>query len=522
MLDTGPSDLVSMFAAVAASSPDATALEVDGSATSYRALDQMADLVAHHLLEAGCAPGDRVLLVADRSLLTYAAYLGILRTGAAVLPVGSSEASSRLSRIAGESEARFIIHATDHTGVPLAGIEALVWPSGGPNALYPPRDVKAPPRMPPGNAEAYVLYTSGSTGTPKGVPISHNNVLAWLPVLARQFGLTRSSRVSSGIELTFDPSIITVFGAWYVGATAVIPDRSGALRPATFIRDHEITHWTGVPSSIDVAHALRELEADAMPSLVKAIFGGESMSGLQVRRWLRAAPDSEVLHVYGPTELTVYCSAHFSTLDTLAHVSESDLLPVGLPLPGVEYVLFDAELKPSLEGQLAVRGPQRFVGYVDAGVNEGRFARWEHGRPVAELVGGGAPTARDWFLTGDVMDDTGEQLVFRGRKDQQIKLRGFRVELGEVEAKVAALDGVDAAAVVVIDEGSAARLIAFIVAPITMSRGDVLRLLSESLPYYMLPSDIIQTSSVPKTSNGKIDRSALRLLAELPKEEVAP
>lgn len=120
------------------------------------------------------------------------------------------------------------------------------------------------------------------------------------------------------------------------------------------------------------------------------------------------------------------------------------------------------------------------------------------------------------------MDDTGEQLVFRGRKDQQIKLRGFRVELGEVEAKVAALDGVDAAAVVVIDEGSAARLIAFIVAPITMSRGDVLRLLSESLPYYMLPSDIIQTSSVPKTSNGKIDRSALRLLAELPKEEVAP
>lgn len=517
--DIASADIVSMFSAVAANSPESVALEVDGSATSYGTLDQMAGRVANRLQEAGCVAGDRVLLVAERSRLTYAAYLGILRAGAAVLPVGPREAKSRLSLIAAESGSRFIIHSSVHAVASLEGIEAFVWPSAGPDIEDPSDEVESQHWAPRGDAGAYVLYTSGSTGTPKGVPISHENVMAWLPVLADQFGLTASSRVSSGIELTFDPSIITLLGAWYVGATAVIPNRSEALRPATFIRDHGITHWTGVPSSIDVAYALSDLEPDAMPSLVTAIFGGESMSGLQARRWLHAARGSRLLHVYGPTELTVYCSANVSGLDALAHVSDSDILPVGLPLPGVEHVLLDANLAPSREGQLAIRGPQRFAGYVDAGMNEGRFAMWERGRPTADLVRGVGPTAQDWFLTGDVMEEVNGQLLFRGRGDQQIKLRGFRVELGEVEAKVAVLEGIEAAAAVVLGEGSAARLVVFIVASVAVLRRDIVRRLGVSLPHYMLPSDIIQISSIPRTENGKIDRRALALLAEQPKEE---
>ncbi|AYG79103.1 Surfactin synthase subunit 2 [Streptomyces hundungensis] len=506
-----PRDLYTWFADSVRDHGDRVALETDADCLTYRELAALADALAAEILTAcGGSVPRRVGLTTTPGLLTYAGYLAVLRLGATVVPLNAAFPAARIASI------------TRAAGLDLYLADRLPEPEGpdvtvlclsedllarlreGVAADLPPRAAVLPEDF------AYLLFTSGSTGAPKGVPVTHRNIDAFLRYVIERYELGPGCRMAQNIGLAFDPSVFELFGAWGSGAALVVPPRRELAKPAAFVGREEITHWFSVPSVITMAHLTGNLAPDSMPSLRWSLFGGEQLTVQQATAWRAAAPQSTLENLYGPTEVTIVCTQYRlpERVEEWPRTANGTL-PIGPVYPHLDHRVVDAEGRPADEGELCVRGVQRFAGYLDENDNRGRFLD-DAGRPAEPAAGRHVPGEKDWYRTGDLVQVLdGGVLVHLGRIDQQVKIMGQRVEIGETEAVLREQDGIGQAAVVAVrGEDGRMRLEAAYTGP-PRSAARLREALSERLPRYMVPQKFTHLAELPMNHNGKLDRRVL-------------
>lgn len=499
--------LYQRFAATASEFGDHPALEAGPDRLTYRQLGELAERVAGRVLEqSGAVPG-RVGVLAGRGVLGYAGYLAALRIGATVVPLNPAHPPARNASIATRGHLDMVL--ADHAVTAPMPAPVIRLDAGEPSAgsALRPRDARP-------EDVAYILFTSGSTGTPKGVPVTHRSVSAFLAHATGRHEAGRGSRLAQTFDLSFDLSVIPMWAAWGTGGTMVVASPLDLLAPARFVAEREITHWWSVPSVISLARQGRGLSPGSMPGLRWSVFCGEQLTVQQTEAWHAAAPNSVLDNVYGPTEATVFCTGYRLPGNPARWPRTANgTVPIGGPCPGVEVMVLGDDGRPGQEGELCVRGAQRFAGYLDAANNNGRFVEFD-GERARDCQGGtGAVPARAWYRTGDrVVVDHGE-LVHLGRFDQQVKIGGHRVELGEIEAALRGQPGVTDAVVVALpgdDDGAGDLLAACTCADAGgWDPGKLLVALRDWLPEYMMPVDVVLLPELPRNANGKVDRAAV-------------
>ncbi|MFI9811617.1 amino acid adenylation domain-containing protein [Saccharothrix variisporea] len=497
--------LFARIAETARKHPDRAALEVGGDVLSYRDLLDLADRTAARLAENGTPRA--VGLLAARSLPAYAGYLGALRLGATVVPLNPAFPVARNRYMCAQTNVDVLV--VDDRGAETA--DAVV--AGTTTTTTTIKDLPPPHRGPiPDNPDdvAYVLFTSGSTGTPKGVPIRHRNLATYLPFCTERYEIGPGARLSQAADLTFDISVFDLFASWTSGATVVVPQADELLVPVRFVAGRGITHWFSVPSVISIARRLRALRPNVMPGLRWSIFGGERLTHEQARAWATAAPNSAIVNVYGPTETTITVTDYRLPADPAQWPRTSNgTVPIGQVFPHVDAVILD-DGRPAREGELHVRGEQRFDGYADPAANAGRFSP------------DGDPTPRSWYRTGDRVREENGVLVHVGRVDHQVKISGYRVELGEIEGVLRGHDRVhDAVVVAVPGDGGELVLHACYTGEPGLDR-ELAEAAGRRLPVYMLPFAYRHFDAFPVNANGKVDRLALADLLAPPPEVEAP
>jgi amino acid adenylation domain-containing protein len=509
--------------------PERPALEVDGASLSYRELGRRAASLAATLERH--RPGGHPPLTAvfaQRSATAFAGVLAALFRGHGYVPLNPSFPPERNRRMLEHAGCRAVIAdrgATAQIGAVLEGIERdmlVLLPDasdGGRLARGRPRDdvvdargLSSPERWSPSVVDpdslAYLLFTSGSTGIPKGVMVAHRNATHFVDAMVERYGVSERDRFSQMFDLTFDLSAFDLFVAWERGACVCCPSPKEKLLPASYVADSRLTIWFSVPSTGVLLSRLRKLQPGIYPSLRLSLFCGEALPAELLRSWSRAAPNSRIENLYGPTELTIACTAYPWDPQRSPAECEQGLVPIGYPCPGMTALVVDESLRevaPGEAGELLMTGPQLSLGYWD-----------DPERTAAAFV---TPPGRDgvFYRTGDrVRRPRGPApLVYLGRIDNQIKVQGYRVELEEVEAVLRESAGAEVAAAIgwPATASGADGIAAFLPA----EAGDLEAIrerLKARLPPYMLPRDIHLLSEFPLNANGKVDRRALRGMLE--------
>jgi len=358
---------------------------------------------------------------------------------------------------------------------------------------------------------AYLMFTSGSTGKPKGVVVANDNVRSFIESMKPIYDFGPEDRFSQMFDLTFDLSVFDMFVCWESGASLwVVPPKS-RMAPAAFLRKSALTVWFSVPAVGAFMNQLKTLRANNFPSLRYSLFCGEPLPASVAEAWQQAAPASRLDNLYGPTELTIACSYHrWSSADSPG-ICLNGIVPIGTVYDGLESAIVDAELRKVASGEageLCVRGPQTTPGY------------WNNPELTAQrfvaMPWAGGPDNR-WYRTGDVVRElAGGQMVFVGRVDNQVKILGYRVELGEVEAKLREAGQTDFAIAVPwpVAAGAGASGLVACLAGSPVGDDAVLDACRAALPAYMVPQWILRLDRMPLNSNGKIDRNALKALVE--------
>ncbi|HEX8275787.1 MAG TPA: amino acid adenylation domain-containing protein [Longimicrobiaceae bacterium] len=469
-------------------------------------LERRSAAVARRLRAEGVGPETRVALLAGRSPEMLVGVLGILRAGGAYVPLDPAAPAERLAFVLRDSGARVLV-AEPGLLDRAAGFDGVVLPLGGeapPVDDGPDADAEVP-----ADALAYVIYTSGSTGTPKGVMVSHRALASLVQAVVEMHGFGPDTRVFSTLPVSFDASIGDIFPALLCGGALVLHPAPGELSAAemlAFVRRHR-ADAAGIPVAL-WSHWLEQLEAAwdggplPLPAVTRA--GGESMPLERARAWRRLGGGrARVVNYYGPTETTVIVTAHEAAADQADTVSGS--VPIGRPLPGTGAYVLDRRLRPvpaGGAGELWVGGVQVARGYLGRpALTAARFLPDPYsGRPGARMYG-----------TGDRVRRLADgALEFLGRIDDQVKVRGFRVEPGEVEAALLAHPEVREAAVVAgRGPGGETRLAGYFVASGGFDAAALREHLRDRLPEYMVPAALVRLDALPLTSNGKTDRRAL-------------
>ena len=502
--------LAALFEEQVAARGSAVAVEdPEGRRLSYRELDAFAARIAARLRELGVARGDRVGVCMPKSINSVASLLGILKAGAAYVPVDYSAPPERNRFIFGDCGARAIL--TDAPRAEALGGEAaplLVFPGAATDGVGAPwlSDEAAAPASaastPAADDVAYILYTSGSTGKPKGVIHTHASALSFVRWCADVFAPRAEDRFSSHAPFHFDLSIHDLYVPMTVGAAVVVVGEALGKDPhalARFIADARITVWYSVPSILAVLAQHGRLEQHDHSALRLVLFAGEVFPVKHLRELRRLWPRPAFYNLYGPTETNV-CT-YYRVPDAI-EPERSTPYPIGRACENCDTAVLDEDRRPVApggEGVLYVRvsGPV-MQGYWNLPEQTQRaFHVDEHGRA--------------WYCTGDVVTtDDGGNYVYVGRRDRMVKRRGYRVELGEIEAAFYRHPAVrEAAAVARSAEDGVTIWLYISVHDKPPSIIELKQFAARQLPSYMSPDRFAFVPNLPRTSTDKIDYQAL-------------
>ncbi|MEJ8655376.1 amino acid adenylation domain-containing protein [Streptomyces sp. MS1.AVA.4] len=503
--------LARAFAEQAARTPDAVAV-VHGAVTlTYAELDARAQALAARLRAGGTGRGSVVAVAVPRSPELMVALLGVLKSGAAYLPVDVDYPLDRVAYMLGDSGAAVVVSvASAARRLPeVAGLRHVVLDppeaseSSVPDAARWPGEAGREPRT-HGPAQpdddAYVIYTSGSTGRPKGVVVSHRAVVNRLAWMQGEYGLTADDRVLQKTPSSFDVSVWEFFWPLIEGAAVVLAKPDGHRDPAYLaglVREQRITTMHFVPSMLEAFLQAEEVTGDPgwAVSLRRVFSSGEALTGAAAGRW-HALTGVALHNLYGPTEAAVDVTYHpyDGTEDGLT-------VPIGRPVWNTGLRVLDSCLRPvpaGVPGELYLTGVQLARGYHGrAALTAERFTADPYGPPGSRM-----------YRTGDLVRRRSDGRVeYLGRTDRQVKLRGNRIELGEIESALAAHPEVAQAAVTVRENA----LVAYVVpAPDARPEAAALRAaLADALPAAMVPTGYVALDALPLTPSGKLDRAAL-------------
>lgn len=506
--------------------PENLALSVGAQELTYSGLRELVQPVAAWLRRNTFEPAPRVAILASRSLATFTGILGTCWAGGTYVPISTKLPEERFIQLLDRIHAEAIIVDTDGLSTlskrvlshcprlilaPELATPSTIIPDNGTNLTltgkdalpgYDAQDLPVPVKP---EHTVYIIFTSGTTGIPKGVMIPASATSHFVEVMQSRYALEPSDRIAGMTEITFDISVFDMFVVWGSGASNHVVPATQLMSPAGFVRRQRCTVIFTVPSVISGMHRMKMLAPGSLPGLRYSLFAGEPLPVLSASSWKQAASNSEVDDLFGPTEATVVCIGQRFSGPEDATPNRS-VVAIGTPFPGMEAAIVDSSLRflPNGEhGELLLGGPQLSSGYFGADdLTQISFPRLRGKR---------------WYRTGDLAYcDAAGIFHHLGRIDNQIKVRGLRVELEEIESYLREIYQTDAVAAVAwpVEHGSANGIVAFVSGQIGADDPDVSSKIKSSLPSYMVPSTVHRIESLPLNANGKVNRKHLTTLLE--------
>jgi amino acid adenylation domain-containing protein len=500
--------------------PHAVALVMGERSMTYGELERRSNQLARLLQATGCRPGDRVGLLLPKSVEAITGILAALKAGCIYVPMDPTFPAVRLESIMRSCKPRCIL-AIDSPGVNQVLADDRVrngtrvgWMEsghGGGETEFGWDDLDGVPATAPDGRQrstdlAHILFTSGSTGAPKGVMITHSNVIHFIEWATRYFGTGPSDRISGHPPLIFDLSTFDIFGTLSSGAALHLVPPEMSLLPhklADFIRGSELTQWFSVPSLLNYMARFDVVRQGDFPALRRLLWCGEAFPTPALMYWMKRLPHVSFTNLYGPTETTIASS--FYRVPSCPE-DERVMIPVGTACEGEELLVLNERLEPVGPGEIG----EVCIGGV--GLSRGY---WRDPRKTRAVFVRKPGTGERIYRTGDLASIGPDGLVYlHGRADSQVKSRGYRVELGEIERVLHAIEGLRESAVVAVEmEGGAGVVIvgAYVPSPgAEISPRILRRRISDVLPHYMVPVQWLCLAALPRNASGKIDRPKLQ------------
>lgn len=500
--------LSELFEAQVARAPGATALTHGAESLSYGELNARANRLARLLRSRGAGPDTRVAVALERSAGLVVAILATLKAGAAYVPVDPGYPQERIASLLADSTPLLAVTDTASAGAISSGVPVVVSDDPGTAErlaglsganLTPGVDARQP---------AYVIFTSGSTGRPKGVAVTHDSVVSLFAATRERFAFGPQDVWTLFHSFAFDFSVWELWGALLHGGRLVVVPFSVSRSPARFLAllvRERITVLNQTPSAFyQLVRADEQApQLSARLALRTVVLGGEALDHARLAGWFarHGAKSPRLVNMYGITETTVHASCQELPVESGSARASS---VIGPPLPGLEAYVLDARLRPvpvGVAGDLHLAGAQLARGYLGRpGLTAERFVACPFGEP-----------GRRMYRTGDVVRWNREgRLEYLGRSDSQVKVRGFRIEPGEVEARLAAHPAVGEAAVVVREDSPGdRRLVGYMTSAGGLGTGELRAWMAAALPAHMVPAAFVELPALPLTVNGKLDRAAL-------------
>ena len=482
--------------------PDATALVYEGGELSYADLNRRANQLGNYLRSLGVGPDMRVGLCLERSPEMVIAILGVLKAGAAYVPLDISHPILRLATMLEEAQAPVLVTRQEMWAQ---------WPSQWVQAVCIDTEVEAIARCSSGNMGvrpnqdnlAYVMFTSGSTGRPKGVMVTHAGLSNYLKWALDTYPVREGKGSPLHTSMSFDLSLTSLFPALATGQSVIVMKETEELE-ALVEGLHAGVGFSIVKATPSHLAVFREMlsERDQIAAPSAFVIGGEALSYDDVE-WLRErAPATRLINEYGPTETVVGCCVY----EIGEERGNTGPVPIGRPIANTQLYVLDGQQEPAplgVPGELYIGGAGLARGYLNrADITAERFVPHPFSRSGGERL----------YRTGDLVRwKTGGDLEFLGRIDHQVKIRGFRIELGEIEAVVEEQVGVRQAAVIAreVSDGDETELVAYVVAEPELKMDEIRQAVRERLPEYMVPRCWVRMDSLPLTANGKLDTRML-------------